>query len=765
MKLILGGTVMLLVGLGSVIESQKMPGGYRLPPYLHPVRIPQVRDVQALMPSVEICLRDWAELKPTDRVEVVTDPDVPPLVLQAFQRGLEQHGAAYVVRTLPADRLLEKSDADLLIELAYDPLESSAAQTSHGKRVKVLAVPEILASPWSRFPRPLFHSLVQTAQRYAARGSRIRLADGAGSDLWISDVRPRLSMDPAVLYYPPLEPLRFELTPQSKVEGSVATHSTERGLMPLLRLRFLENVLQEAWGGGAPGEAMRAWLRSGNVVRVESLQLGIQPQAFRYVDGRGKGSLARWGHFAGSQRAGVVTLALTFGNEGVAFRGPRQLQLFFPSVWLEDEPLVGNGYPAFLLDPQLRQLSAILGAPSALQITCAEYLPVVLPKPKAPTLPKVSGAADLERGAQTCLKDWVFLKKGDRLLILTDDSVPSMIPQAFESAAKSMGAGAVDQFSLGAAPAGELSELARQVGSQKLPSEAWRQIEAHDVIVSPAFLFHLDLSREGRSFSEWLAEQRKRFAHVVAVPELLASSWAVYPPALLEELGEGFRLAFQNAKACIVATQDAEVVVNFEGGKRTASLVGLPLKDRFGATVFPPSPRFRINLAPGSSTVGDMVTRRFFAESVEAVSFGLTASRIEALTESFARRFLPLSVDAGSQQLVEISIGLSPHAAPASSEGDAFSPGMWNRFAQLQRSGVAHFVTSHWPASLTSDPWFPWGFELFFPSVNVDGTRVVVELGHVNDLDQPALRARAAKFGDPEQLLTELWIPTPGHAQ
>jgi len=451
--------------------------------------------------------------------------------------------------------------------------------------------------------------------------------------------------------------------------------------------------------------------------------------------------------------------------KGESYQFPRHLQIYYPTIWLDGELLVNNGYPTFLLEPQLRQTSVLLGVSSLLQIACAEYLPVLLPEPRTPDLPKVSGSSDLEQAAKVCLRDWVFLKPEDRVLILTDDSVPSPIPQAFEQAARAVGPRELNQFSLESPRATEFSEFVQQVGAQKLPSEVWKQIEEADVIVSPAFLLHLDLSRDGLSFSQWLSEHHKRFVHVVAVPELLASSWALYPPALLEEFGRRAQSAFQDAKALIVASQTAEVVVNFGEPKPSFSVAGLPLEDSFGSIVFPPSPRFRIPLGPGASALGEMVTRRFSAEPIEAVSFDLLVNRIRGMTEAFVERFLPDQAASEPQELVEISFGLSPHAAPAKSDWNGFSPTLWNRFAEFQRSGVVHFVTSHWPTALRSDPWFPWGFELFYPSVNVNGTQVVVELGHLKSLDEPALRTLASEFGDPEQLLTEQWIPALGHTQ
>jgi hypothetical protein len=41
-----------------------------------------------------------------------------------------------------------------------------------------------------------------------------------------------------------------------------------------------------------------------------------------------------------------------------------------------------------------------------------------------------------------------------------------------------------------------------------------------------------------------------------------------------------------------------------------------------------------------------------------------------------------------------------------------------------------------------------------------DGRNIVfVDKGHMTVLDDPRLRALAAKYGDPDQMLREVWIP------
>ena len=49
-------------------------------------------------------------------------------------------------------------------------------------------------------------------------------------------------------------------------------------------------------------------------------------------------------------------------------------------------------------------------------------------------------------------------------------------------------------------------------------------------------------------------------------------------------------------------------------------------------------------------------------------------------------------------------------------------------------------------------------WQMYFPTLILDG-EVLVDKGHLTVLDDPEIRRLASKFGDPDQLLSEDWIP------
>jgi hypothetical protein len=117
---------------------------------------------------------------------------------------------------------------------------------------------------------------------------------------------------------------------------------------------------------------------------------------------------------------------------------------------------------------------------------------------------------------------------------------------------------------------------------------------------------------------------------------------------------------------------------------------------------------------------------------------------------------------AGNSFFEEFVIGYHPKAFPylGSYSGTMRSVGMqWKVF----RSGVVHVAIGSGGALLNADKSIKIkkqhvDFELYFPTVTIAGKKIV-ENGHLLALDDPEVRKVAAKFGNPDELLKEAWIP------
>ncbi|MBI2821227.1 MAG: hypothetical protein HYX74_03290 [Acidobacteria bacterium] len=79
------------------------------------------------------------------------------------------------------------------------------------------------------------------------------------------------------------------------------------------------------------------------------------------------------------------------------------------------------------------------------------------------------------------------------------------------------------------------------------------------------------------------------------------------------------------------------------------------------------------------------------------------------------------------------------------------------------RSGVLHVAIGSGGAILNADKSIKVkkqhvDFELFFPTITIAG-KTLIRHGHLLTLDDPEIRKIAAKYGNPDELLQEAWIP------
>jgi hypothetical protein len=120
----------------------------------------------------------------------------------------------------------------------------------------------------------------------------------------------------------------------------------------------------------------------------------------------------------------------------------------------------------------------------------------------------------------------------------------------------------------------------------------------------------------------------------------------------------------------------------------------------------------------------------------------------------------------GIMQWWEASIGTSPKIhRPREGYPEGYNCGLYERM----RSGIIHIgfgtVISSDPereAARNGDLVGHWHVHLNYPTYvaeGPDGDEVIIEHGHLKALDDPKIREIAAKYGDPDEILREDWIP------
>lgn len=104
-----------------------------------------------------------------------------------------------------------------------------------------------------------------------------------------------------------------------------------------------------------------------------------------------------------------------------------------------------------------------------------------------------------------------------------------------------------------------------------------------------------------------------------------------------------------------------------------------------------------------------------------------------------------------------LAIGTSPKCRPAANWDKLTGSARMHAWGLgHSRSGVIH--TSVGEAVVSHDRRIIRHMNLFFPTLVCDG-RTVIDKGHLVALDDPEVIRLAAKYGDPEHLLREDWIP------
>jgi hypothetical protein len=279
-------------------------------------------------------------------------------------------------------------------------------------------------------------------------------------------------------------------------------------------------------------------------------------------------------------------------------------------------------------------------------------------------------------------------------------------------------------------------------------SDALRQAAAEaDVVLSPAY-FHLPgLYVEGEELDMWLESVNTRWVGVVAIPELLTSSWASYPQELLELLGQKVEEELlQESTVILSSNQGTSLIFDYQVVRADAGT-------RW--SVFPTNIRYRL-IPEAGSVEGIIVTSNVLTGRVARTEIHLGSGEVVEV-EGTVRTREAVHQATAQGGVLEVSFGVHPKVTPVTGEVNGFSPRMWSNYAASQRSGVVSVLLG----SRSERP-KPLPLTLFFALINAGGPRIIVDLGHLTALGHEEVRKLAAQLGSVEDLLEEEWIPSIG---
>ncbi|MBI2881726.1 MAG: aminopeptidase [Candidatus Tectomicrobia bacterium] len=350
---------------------------------------------------------------------------------------------------------------------------------------------------------------------------------------------------------------------------------------------------------------------------------------------------------------------------------------------------------------------------------------------------------DLMPGARNCVKGYAFLREGERVLIWQDRTgkVDSRVVQAVALACEEVGA-----------EAHVLSSHARvnRLGEPIAPV-VLSAMEGADVIITAFDLENADIIPNAH-FSRFLQRTGKRCVSLICTtPALLASAWARFPGELVWAI---YQKTVERAKrgkdAAFHLTDpngtDLRGRISFQWGFKekqpprgwmffpAGDMAEHPESPVDGTVVFEHLEGFAGYLRePIRLTVRDhWVTR---------VEGGEEARWLEALMGRYER----------GRYFSEIAIGTHPKA-PIAEGLQVRAPDT----ILFRHAGTCHAAVGNWAWIPETDCPLHWDGGCLKPTLRVGG-ETIIDAGRLLTLDDPAMRELASRFGDPDDLLAEVW--------
>lgn len=388
------------------------------------------------------------------------------------------------------------------------------------------------------------------------------------------------------------------------------------------------------------------------------------------------------------------------------------------------------------------------------------------PSPRIPPLPKITSAGQLLPVARKVLREEApGIKREDKVLILSDSTVDPLVAEAFVRVAREA-SGHVDVIDLqGYAGMTDAVDLVDNMFSNNWwPGWVWQAIKEADVFLYGAFIKlphapDLPISLRGG---------KPRIVELEWTRDLLASPhWRTYPAEIKKAIDEkAWQLLGRAREIKVSDPEGTDLTMTYtpEDWQRSIKQA----QKRHGVDYMPghlmvplPVTTVRGTLATSSITFGGPVPRvKLTIEKGQVVRVeggGKFGDRLRQAFEQYKDVLFPEHPGPGTNWLTTMGIcthpksSISPRFDKLSGSGRVYA---W-AFGHF-RSGVIH--TSIGEAMVGPGRKLIWHVNLCFVTMLADGKKVI-ERGRLSALDDAEVRKVAKKYGNPDELLREDWIP------
>lgn len=404
------------------------------------------------------------------------------------------------------------------------------------------------------------------------------------------------------------------------------------------------------------------------------------------------------------------------------------------------------------------------------------------PKPKTPQLPKVTSVEQLMPAASFYVNDMAGVKPGEKVLIVSDRTVNPLLHEALYRAAVEAGAEA-NLIVLNGFP--EMRSSAKMIAfwaEDWWPDWTWEAAGNSNVLLYTTYNNYRHAFHEGVPASRWFSDRNVRIYKVRGAPELMAWEPFVNFPA---ELGKAIaakvveQLPRGRVKVRMVDPAGTDITCDLD---YTNYIDGfLRSKDRIstytaGGTASVGSLHVNGNPRQFGNATGVIVASAMHVGPIDPpvrmrVENGLITGvegggevgaffrqRIQEYKEvDFGRHDGP-----GTNYLEEISFQTHPKYAAVFDPGESNFSNMFSGWMGARRAGVIHMAIGSGSAKIVDGKVTikkqHWDLEFYAPTYWVDGKKII-DNGRLLVLDDPEIRRIAAKYGDPDELLSIEWMP------
>ncbi len=395
--------------------------------------------------------------------------------------------------------------------------------------------------------------------------------------------------------------------------------------------------------------------------------------------------------------------------------------------------------------------------------------------------------SDLIEGARNCVENLAKVKPGEEVLILADTTVDLDVIHAYRIAGE-MAGGNVSVLTLKSKIAGAGPNKILDEGYfVAWPKMAWHAMVAADVCLNLSYYIEVH-SLFGAAQTQWVQKfmdlknkYGTRLVRVqISVKETLASAYARFPEPLLQFIGATAHQQVLDAAGGDPSKADVKLV-DPEGTDLSFKGFGFVVGWRFGGEKEETTPwrdfgSYNVGLQPAEpapNANGVVVSSALHTGPIPRMKITVKDGRGVNVEGGGTIGTKWLKDWEKYKQVMSKGRAFSAHQEPGinwleecmyATHPKAFRVGKsymysgteadhsW--FTGSRRAGTLHLAFG----GGIGKEYRHRDVEIFFPTLTINKT-TIIQKGHLTTLDDPKVRKEAKKYGDPDELLTEDWLP------